>query len=147
MKAFANAEAELDKEELNSGLKLRKAEMEGDGRFLIARVDGEAVSVVSWFEGQDRLLLHLGTRVPFRDRGFLLLRSEDGVGCCLDEGNFGIPIGDGRLLSCSMYAFQCVVRWDGDNAQSQHIQRACLRVIQGDQNDTGYDEHPQILHG
>lgn len=69
LKGFANSEAEPDAEAIESGLKLRRIEMEGSGRFLIARVGIEAASIIGWHEGAHRLIFHLTTRVPFRGRG------------------------------------------------------------------------------
>ena len=43
--------------------------MGGQGRFLLARVAGEPASVVGFYEGEDRFIHHLATRVPFRRRG------------------------------------------------------------------------------
>ena len=68
-KGFADSEAEPDAEELRRRLALRRAEMGGQGRFLLARVAGEPASVVAFYEGVDRFVHHLATRVPFRGRG------------------------------------------------------------------------------
>ena len=43
--------------------------LRGQGRFLLARVAGEPASVVGFYEGEDRFIHHLATRVPFRRRG------------------------------------------------------------------------------
>jgi GNAT superfamily N-acetyltransferase len=67
--AFSGSEAEPDPEELRQRLALRKAEMGGQGRYLLARVGGEPASVVAFYEGEDRFVHHLATRVPFRRRG------------------------------------------------------------------------------
>ena len=68
-RAFSGSEAEPDPEELRRRLALRKAEMGGQGRYLLARVGGEPASVVAFYEGEDRFVHHLATRVPFRRRG------------------------------------------------------------------------------
>jgi GNAT superfamily N-acetyltransferase len=68
-KAFADSEAEPDADELRRRLDLRRAEMGGQGRFLLVRVAGEPASVVAFYEGEDRFVHHLATRVPFRRRG------------------------------------------------------------------------------
>ena len=68
-KAFSGSEAEPDAGNLRRRLALRRAEMGGQGRFLLARVAGEPASVVAFYEGEDRFVHHLGTRVPFRRRG------------------------------------------------------------------------------
>jgi ribosomal protein S18 acetylase RimI-like enzyme len=65
----ADSEAEPDAEDLRRRTTLRRAEMGGQGRFLLARVAGEPASVVAFYEGKDRFVHHLATRVPFRRRG------------------------------------------------------------------------------
>ncbi len=66
---FADSEAEPDAEDFRRRLTLRRAEMGGQGRFLLARVAGEPASVMAFYEGEDRYVHHLATRVPFRGRG------------------------------------------------------------------------------
>ena len=68
-KGFADSEAEPDAEELRWRLTLRRAEMGGQGRFLLARIAGQPASVVAFYEGEDRFVHHLATRVPFRRQG------------------------------------------------------------------------------
>jgi ribosomal protein S18 acetylase RimI-like enzyme len=68
-RGFADSEAEPDGEELRRRLTLYGAEMGGQGRFLLARVAGEPASVLGFYEGEDRYVHHLATRVPFRGRG------------------------------------------------------------------------------
>jgi GNAT superfamily N-acetyltransferase len=68
-KGFSGSEVEPDAEEFRQRLTLRRAEMGGQGRFLLARVAGEPASVVAFYEGEDRFVHHLATRVPFRSRG------------------------------------------------------------------------------
>ena len=68
-KGFADSEAEPDAEELRQRLTLRRAEMGGRGRFLLARIAGQPASVVGFYEGEDRFIHHLATRVPFRSQG------------------------------------------------------------------------------
>ena len=69
LKGFANSEAEPDPERLRDEVALRRAEMKGDGRFLLAREGREAASIMAWYEGEDRHIFLLATRVPFRNRG------------------------------------------------------------------------------
>jgi ribosomal protein S18 acetylase RimI-like enzyme len=68
-KGFADSEAEPEAEELRRRLTLRRAEMGGQGRFLLARVAAEPASTLAFYEGEDRFVHHLATRVPFRSRG------------------------------------------------------------------------------
>jgi len=69
LKAFANSEVDPDPDEVRAGVELRRAEMAGDGRFLLARYNDEPAAIVGWYEGEDRFVFLLGTRVPFRGRG------------------------------------------------------------------------------
>ncbi len=68
-KGFAGDEAEPPAEAVEVELAFRRAEMAGEGRFLLARLDGEPAAIVAWYEGSDRSLFLLATRVPFRGRG------------------------------------------------------------------------------
>jgi GNAT superfamily N-acetyltransferase len=86
-KGFADSEAEPDPEVLGQRLTLRKAEMAGQGRFLLARVAGEPASVVvAFYEGEDRYVHHLATRVPFRRRGIASRLLEDVLAGALERG-------------------------------------------------------------
>ena len=49
-KAFADSEAAPDPEELRRRLSLRRAEMGGQGRFLLARVGAEPASTLAFYE-------------------------------------------------------------------------------------------------
>jgi GNAT superfamily N-acetyltransferase len=69
LQAFADSEAPPSKEELDAELAVRRAEMAGQGRALAARVDGEVVGIAGFYEGDDRFVFVLGTRLPFRHRG------------------------------------------------------------------------------
>jgi GNAT superfamily N-acetyltransferase len=66
---FSGSEAEPDAGDFRQHLALRRAEMGGQGRFLLARVAGEPASALAFYEGEDRFVHHLATRVPFRRRG------------------------------------------------------------------------------
>jgi GNAT superfamily N-acetyltransferase len=67
--AFADSEAPPAAEDLEGELIVRRAEMAGQGRALAARVDGECVAIAGFYEGDDRFVFVLGTRVPFRHLG------------------------------------------------------------------------------
>ncbi len=69
LKAFADSEEEPDPAAVEAGMKIRRAELAADGTFLIARAGDEAVGIIGWYEGTDRYIFHLATRVPFRNRG------------------------------------------------------------------------------
>jgi ribosomal protein S18 acetylase RimI-like enzyme len=97
---FADSEAEPDAVDFRRRLALRRAEMGGQGRFLLSRVAGEAASVVAFYEGVDRFVHHLATRVPFRSRGIAsrllseVLAGAQGRGCrstIISAGENGRP--------------------------------------------------------
>lgn len=69
LKAFASSEAEPAAEELRAGIALRRAEMAGEGRFFLARIDGAPAAILGLYEGPDRLIFNLATRIQFRRRG------------------------------------------------------------------------------
>lgn len=69
LKAFANTEEEPDRAAVESNMALRRAELNADGAFLIARVGAEAAGIIGWYEGADRYIFNLATRLPFRDQG------------------------------------------------------------------------------
>jgi len=85
-KGFSGSEAEPDAEELRRRLTLRRAEMGGQGRFLLARVAGEPASVVAFYEGEDRFVHHLATRVPFRRRGIASRLLKEVLAGALERG-------------------------------------------------------------
>ncbi|MCH7810903.1 MAG: GNAT family N-acetyltransferase [Chloroflexi bacterium] len=68
VRGFANAD-DPPPEDLGSRVDLRRAEMAGEAHYWLARVDGEPAAVLSWYDGEDRLIFSLATRVPFRNRG------------------------------------------------------------------------------
>ncbi len=69
LKGFANSEVEPTSDEMEAELALRRAELAGEGRFLLARIQSEPAGVIGWYEGQDRFIAQIATRVPFRRRG------------------------------------------------------------------------------
>jgi ribosomal protein S18 acetylase RimI-like enzyme len=68
-KGFASSEAPPDEGEVNDEVALRLAELRGGGWFLVGHLQGEAAGVIGWYEGHDRFVFQLATRVPFRRRG------------------------------------------------------------------------------
>jgi len=69
LKGFANSEVEPTPDAVRAELALRRAELAGEGRFLLARIRGEPAGIIGWYEGWDRFIFQLATRVPFRRRG------------------------------------------------------------------------------
>ncbi len=69
LKGFADSEEAPHAKDVQAQVALRKAELAGEGRFLLARLNQNPVAVIAWYEGEDRLLFHLATRVPYRRRG------------------------------------------------------------------------------
>jgi ribosomal protein S18 acetylase RimI-like enzyme len=69
LKGFANSEDEPPPECIEREIAVREKEMRGPGRFFIARTMGEDVAILGYFEGRDRLIFNLATRVPFRMTG------------------------------------------------------------------------------
>lgn len=69
LRAFADSEEEPERSSVATGMAMRRAELDADGSFLIARVGEEAAGIIGWFEGADRYIFNLATRVPFRNRG------------------------------------------------------------------------------
>lgn len=69
LKGFANSEEAPDPEHLADEVALRRAEIAGEGRFFFARAGREAAAIIGLYEGDDRHIFLLATRVPFRNRG------------------------------------------------------------------------------
>jgi len=69
LKGFANSEAAPPANQIEEELSLRKSELESIGRFLIARVGNDPAAIIGYYEGTDRLIFNLATRLPFRMKG------------------------------------------------------------------------------
>jgi ribosomal protein S18 acetylase RimI-like enzyme len=67
-KGFASSEAEPDEGTVADEMALRRGERRGEGRFLLGRLDGQDAGVIGWYEGQDRFIFQVATRLPFRQR-------------------------------------------------------------------------------
>jgi len=48
---------------------VRQSELASMGRFLIARVRDEPAAILGYYDGSDRLIFNLATRMPFRMGG------------------------------------------------------------------------------
>lgn len=66
---FSDREDKPDSVALQSEISLRKAEMAGMGRFLLARMHDEGVAAIGFYHQRVRLIFQLATRVPFRRNG------------------------------------------------------------------------------
>ena len=69
LKGFGNSEDQPSAGRVAQEVASREAELRGSGRCLLARVGDEAVAIIGYFEGNDRLVFNLATRVPFRNAG------------------------------------------------------------------------------
>lgn len=69
LQSFDETENEPDPAALDEEVSMRRAELRGDGRGLIASVDGEVAAMCAYYSGEDYFVFLLGTRVPFRGRG------------------------------------------------------------------------------
>lgn len=67
--AFSDCEDEPDEFEVAANTEARTVDLDGSCQLLIGRVGDVAAAIVGWYEGNDRLIFHLATRVPFRNRG------------------------------------------------------------------------------
>lgn len=69
LKGFANSEDQPSDEQIAREVSVRRAELNGLGRFLIARIGREPAAILAYYAGIDRLIFLLATRLPMRKRG------------------------------------------------------------------------------
>ena len=69
LQSFADSDDEPEPSTLTTEVSMRSAELRGDGRGLLATVDGEPASMSAYYSGGDYFVFLLGTRLPFRGRG------------------------------------------------------------------------------
>ena len=69
LQGFASSEAAPDAEHLATEVAVRRAEMAGEGRFLLARAGRDPASIIGLYDGADRHIFLLAMRLPFRNRG------------------------------------------------------------------------------
>jgi GNAT superfamily N-acetyltransferase len=69
LKGFASSDDAPPEREVADEVALREAELHGEGRLLIARIDSEAASIAGWYTAGDALIFQLATRVGYRRRG------------------------------------------------------------------------------
>lgn len=69
LKGFANSEDVPPVEHVEKELAVRQCELASIGRFLIARVGEEPAAILGYYDGKDRLIFNLATRMPFRMGG------------------------------------------------------------------------------
>jgi GNAT superfamily N-acetyltransferase len=69
LQGFASSETAPDPERLAAEVAVRRAELAGAGRFLFARTGREPAAILGLYDGADRHIFLLATRVPCRGRG------------------------------------------------------------------------------
>lgn len=69
LKGFASSENPPEPKRLATEVAMRSAEMAGEGRFFFARAGREPAAILGYYDGADRHIFLLATRVPFRNRG------------------------------------------------------------------------------
>jgi ribosomal protein S18 acetylase RimI-like enzyme len=69
LKGFANSEEAPQADTLERELAIRRSEIASIGRLLVARVGAEPASILGYYDGADRSIFNLATRLPFRNRG------------------------------------------------------------------------------
>jgi len=69
LQSFGETEDEPDASALAVEMSMRKVDLRGDGRGLLAKADGEAAAMCAYYSGEDHFVFLLGTRIPFRGRG------------------------------------------------------------------------------
>jgi GNAT superfamily N-acetyltransferase len=82
LQSFDGSEDEPDPSALDLEIASRRADLRGNGRGLLARVDAQPAAMCAYYSGVDSFVFQLGTRVPFRGRGIasaLLARVVEGA--------------------------------------------------------------------
>ena len=69
LKGFAGSEEDPGRDAVEDDMAIRRVELNAGGAFLIARVGDEAAAIIGFYEGPDRYIFNLATRVPFRNQG------------------------------------------------------------------------------
>jgi ribosomal protein S18 acetylase RimI-like enzyme len=69
LQSFDETEDEPDPAALAYEVSVRRAELRGDGRGLIASVEGQVAAMCAYYSGEDHFVFLLGTRIPCRGRG------------------------------------------------------------------------------
>ncbi|MGC1344113.1 MAG: GNAT family N-acetyltransferase [Candidatus Binataceae bacterium] len=69
LKGFANSEDEPAPHRVVEETAVRAAESNGGARHFIARVNGEPAAILGYYEGDNRLIFNLATRVAMRKQG------------------------------------------------------------------------------
>lgn len=94
LRGFAVDDAEPTRQALRNELGLRRAEAGGDMRLELARVDGEAVAVIGWYEeAEDVEVFNLATRLAWRNRGIARQLLTSCVARVLQGGARSVLIG------------------------------------------------------
>jgi hypothetical protein len=92
LKGFANSEDAPSVEDVEKELAVRQSELASMGRFLIARVNDEPAAILGYYDGSDRLIFNLATRMPFRMRGIARHLLCEVVADSYDQGSRSVVI-------------------------------------------------------
>lgn len=92
LKAFDSCERDPDEEQVAREISIRRAEAEGEGRFLLARLKGEPAAILGFYEGEDRFIFQLATRTPFRGLGIARSLLCDSIADAYGEGRRSVLI-------------------------------------------------------
>ncbi len=93
LRGFGNSDVEPDKEALAFEVALHGAELRGELRLRLARVAGEPVSIIGWYDGDDLDVFNLATRPAFRERGIARLLLTQVLREAEAEGRRSVVIG------------------------------------------------------
>ncbi len=94
LRGFSEDDAEPAAQRLRYELGLRRAEMPGGIlRLRLARVEGEPVAVLGWYEGDDTDVFNLATRLDWRGRGIAKHLLTSCVANALEAGARSVLIG------------------------------------------------------
>ncbi len=69
LKGFANSEDEPAPRRVAEEIAVRTAESNGGARHFVARVGGEPAAILGYYDGDNRMIFNLATRIPMRNQG------------------------------------------------------------------------------
>ena len=92
LKGFANSENQPADEQIAREVEIRRSELNGSGRFLIARIGREPAAILAYYVGIDRLIFLLATRLPMRQRGIARHLLAHAIADAYDSGGRSVII-------------------------------------------------------